>query len=263
MKNVSVGVNKNDNSNQDYKMLIKQKFIEQRGYWSDGIWNNILELDPYFLEKYLEFSSVPFKNNYISLKDKELIYIAFDVSATHLYEPGTEAHMKNALEYGASSEEILEVIEIASLLGMQTFHHGAPILIEELEKKGEYISDDLNKEQQKLKKEFIEKHGYWNEVWEAPLKISPEIFSAYLGLSMAPLKHGYLNPKMRQFIYLAVDAAGTHLNSQGIRIHVHRALELGATKEEITEVFELVSTLGIHAATVSVPILKKVINDNV
>jgi alkylhydroperoxidase/carboxymuconolactone decarboxylase family protein YurZ len=62
---------------------------------------------------------------------KELVYCAFDAASTHLYVPGLKLHMKNALGYGATPQEILEVLEIATLLSLHTVHVAAPI-IEEL-----------------------------------------------------------------------------------------------------------------------------------
>jgi alkylhydroperoxidase/carboxymuconolactone decarboxylase family protein YurZ len=59
---------------------------------------------------------------------REFIYIAFDTSATHLYRVGLKLHIENALGYGATPQEILEVMEIASVIGMQTVTTGAPIL---------------------------------------------------------------------------------------------------------------------------------------
>ncbi|RYO97591.1 hypothetical protein DL765_011121 [Monosporascus sp. GIB2] len=104
---------------------LKADFTEKRGYWH-GFWEDFLRLDPEFFEAYLEFSSVPW------VKDmKELVYCAFDCAATHLYTPGLKLHMKNALGYGATPQEILEVLEIATLLSLHTAHVAAPI-IEEL-----------------------------------------------------------------------------------------------------------------------------------
>lgn len=62
---------------------------------------------------------------------KELVYCAFDCASTHLYVPGLKLHMKNALGYGATPQEIIEVLEIATLLSIHTAHVSAPI-IEEL-----------------------------------------------------------------------------------------------------------------------------------
>lgn len=61
---------------------------------------------------------------------KELVYCAFDTAATHLYTPGLKLHMKNALGYGATPQEILEVMEIATLLSLHTIHVSAPIVSE-------------------------------------------------------------------------------------------------------------------------------------
>ncbi len=62
---------------------------------------------------------------------KELVYCAFNAASTHLYVPGLKLHMKNALGYGATPKQLLEVLEIATLLGLHTAHVASPI-IEEL-----------------------------------------------------------------------------------------------------------------------------------
>lgn len=113
---------------------IKEKFIEERGYWSEELWGNVLKLDADFLEAYLNFSAVPWKKGALSPKIKELIYIAIDVATTHLYAPGARQHIQNALKYGATKEEIMEVYELVSVLGIHTCTMGVPILVEELEK---------------------------------------------------------------------------------------------------------------------------------
>lgn len=59
---------------------------------------------------------------------KELVYCAFDAASTHLYVPGLKLHMKNALGYGATPQEIVEVLEIATLLSLHTAHVAAPII---------------------------------------------------------------------------------------------------------------------------------------
>ena len=63
-------------------------------------------------------------------KIKELIYCAFDCSATHLWLPGLKLHMRNALGYGATPLEIMEVIQIASVLGAHAFEYAMPALRE-------------------------------------------------------------------------------------------------------------------------------------
>jgi alkylhydroperoxidase/carboxymuconolactone decarboxylase family protein YurZ len=241
---------------------IKESFIKARGYWSAEIWDDVLHLDPDFLEAYLKFSAVPFKKNHshIDLKIKEFIYIAFDVAATHMYQPGTRQHMQNALGYGATPEEIMEVIELASVLGIHAANLGSPILLDVLAEQGNPVEKQLTSRQQELKQAFIDERGYWSEMWDSVLLLDQDFFEAYLEFSGVAFKHNHLEPKIREFICLAVDAAATHMYEPGVRVHIQNALKNGATKEEIMEVLELTSTLGIHAATVSVPILADLVN---
>lgn len=111
---------------------LKRRFIEGRGYWAE-FWDGLLALDDNFFEAYLEFSTVPWKHGTLEPKVKEFIYIAIDVATTHLYEPGLRIHLRNALKYGATREEIMEVYELVSVLGLHTMTMGVPVLLEELE----------------------------------------------------------------------------------------------------------------------------------
>ncbi|HEX7160511.1 MAG TPA: carboxymuconolactone decarboxylase family protein [Trebonia sp.] len=78
----------------------------------------------------MKFSAVPWRKNHLDDKIKEFIYIAFDTAATHLYVKGLKLHIENAVGYGATPQEILEVMEIASVLGIHAVTSAAPILAE-------------------------------------------------------------------------------------------------------------------------------------
>jgi len=108
---------------------LKSDFEQNRGYWNP-IWDGVLKLSPDFFEAYLEYSSVPWKHGVLAPKVKEFIYCAFDCSATHLWLPGLKLHMRNALGYGATPLEIIEVIQIASVLGAHAFEYALPALRE-------------------------------------------------------------------------------------------------------------------------------------
>lgn len=110
---------------------LREQFLQERGYWSH-IWEGLLELDPDFFEAYLNFSAVPWRKGVLEPKIRELIYTAIDASTTHLYEPGLRVHIKNALNYGATKEEVMEVLELTSVLGIHTCTMGVPILMEEM-----------------------------------------------------------------------------------------------------------------------------------
>lgn len=114
-----------------YQEKLKADFTRQRGYWNPT-WDEMLELTPEMFEAYTDFSSHPWRSGHLTPLEKELLYIAFDTSCTHLYKVGLKLHIENALGYGGTPQQILEVMEIAVLIGMKAVTVGAPILQEEV-----------------------------------------------------------------------------------------------------------------------------------
>jgi alkylhydroperoxidase/carboxymuconolactone decarboxylase family protein YurZ len=239
----------------DRQQEIKDEFIAVRGSWS-SVWDQILELDAEFLRAYLQWSVIPVRKHHLDPKVREFLFIAADAAVTHLYEPGVRAHVRAALDLGASAAEVMEVLELTSTLGIHACNIGIPLLIEVLTEEGMRTgSAPLSPQQEKLKAEFTASRGYWHEFWDGLLELDPELFAAYLDFSALPWRSGVLAPKVKELIYIAFDAAATHLYQPGLKLHMRNAIRLGATAEEITEVLEIVSVIGIHAATVGVPIL--------
>jgi alkylhydroperoxidase/carboxymuconolactone decarboxylase family protein YurZ len=103
-----------------------------RGDWNP-LWDQLRALDPEFMEAYLAFRSVPHRTGPLPQKIKELIMIAVNVATTHLYAPGARRHMKNALRAGATREEILETIQLTSVIGIHACNLAVPMLLEEAE----------------------------------------------------------------------------------------------------------------------------------
>lgn len=234
---------------------IKEEFIRVRGTWGDT-WESILFLDPDFLLAYLNFSAVPWRKNHLDDKTKEFIYIAVDAAATHLYAPGIRQHIKAAFAQGATPQEIMEVVELTSTLGIHAMNVGVPILVEVLVEKGLRTGPaELTESQEQIKADFAKTRGYWHEFWDEILELDPEIFAAYTEFSSVPWRTGSLDPKVKELVYIAFDTAATHLYVKGLKLHIENAIGYGATAQEILEVMEMASVIGIHAATVAVPLL--------
>jgi AhpD family alkylhydroperoxidase len=104
-----------------------------RGDWNP-LWDTLRAWDPAFMEAYLAFRSVPHRNGPLPAKVKELVLIAINVATTHMYGAGVRRHMQNALKAGATREEILEVIQLTTVLGIHACNLGVPILAEEIER---------------------------------------------------------------------------------------------------------------------------------
>lgn len=105
--------------------------IRAIGKWNSA-WDPFWELDPVWTDQYFAAGAYVYQSG-LSAKDAELLMAAFDASYTHMYAPGTRRHIKGALEAGATMEEIMEVLKLCVVQGVQACNLGIPILAEELQ----------------------------------------------------------------------------------------------------------------------------------
>lgn len=101
----------------------------------------------------------------------------------------------------------------------------------------------------------LRRAGQWNPNWTPFAELDPDWTESFIKAGLKPMQSGVLDAKTIEFIAIAVDASCTHMYAPGVRRHIRRALELGATREEITAVLQCVSVLGIHAMSLGAPIL--------
>jgi alkylhydroperoxidase/carboxymuconolactone decarboxylase family protein YurZ len=97
--------------------------------------------------------------------------------------------------------------------------------------------------------------GAWNPGWDAFADLDPAWSESFMAMAATPIARGAIDPKTYEFLAIAVDASCTHMYAPGVRRHIRKALELGATREEIMAVLECVAVLGIHSLSLAAPIL--------
>lgn len=243
---------------------IKQHFIDSRGAWKwSPMWDTILELDQNIVDAYADYSSVAEKRQVLDIKMRKLICIAIDSVTGCLNANGLKNHMKHSLQLGIPVKEILETLEITSTVGTCCYEMGVPELLEECGKRGQDLtSKELDERQAALKKAYMDSHnGYWTPEKENILRLDPDYFETFNRFENVPWTSGSLSAKEKELLYIAVHAAPVTLHREQTRYHIGRALDEGASWKEIIEVLEIVSTLGIHAITMGVPILKEAIEE--
>jgi alkylhydroperoxidase/carboxymuconolactone decarboxylase family protein YurZ len=101
----------------------------------------------------------------------------------------------------------------------------------------------------------VQASGNWNPSWEPFAKLDPAWTEKAIAMAIAPAVSGALDNKTVELIGIALDASCMHLYAPGIRRHIRRALQAGATKEEITAVLQLASLQGLHSMRLGAPIL--------
>jgi len=104
------------------------------GQWNTA-WNPFFELDPVWTEELMATGFSIYGSGVFSAKEIELLSIAFDASYTHMYAAGTRRHIKGALNAGATMEEIMEVLKLCVVQGVQACNLGVPVLAEELKRR--------------------------------------------------------------------------------------------------------------------------------
>jgi alkylhydroperoxidase/carboxymuconolactone decarboxylase family protein YurZ len=101
------------------------------GQWNTA-WDPFFQLDPTWTDQFFATAIPMYKSAVLPPKDVELLSIACDASFTHMYAPGTRRHIKAALNLGATMEEIMEVLKLCVVQGVQSCNLGVPILAEEI-----------------------------------------------------------------------------------------------------------------------------------
>lgn len=97
--------------------------------------------------------------------------------------------------------------------------------------------------------------GEFNPAWDSIAALDPVWLEKFLDMGLRPRLAGVLDAKTWELIAIAVDASCTHLYAPGVRRHIRKALEVGATPAEIAAVLEAVAVLGIHSCALGFPIL--------
>lgn len=175
---------------------LKERFIKALGSASfDAGWQSTLQLSPSLFEASLQLRSVPLKKGHLPPKIQHLVALAVDSAATHLYVPGIRADIKAAFDAGATTAEVVEVVELTSTLGIHACNVGIPLLVEVMKEEGVYDqhfprpaagAPEWDPYRQRLKEDFTAKRGYWHPTWEDFLRVDPEFFEAYMGFSSVP-----------------------------------------------------------------------------
>ena len=196
----------------------------------------------------------PWSGGVLLRKTVELISIALNAACTNLNPEGTRRHIRAALAAGATSEEILIVLKMSSVLSIHSCSLGAPILLEEAKAAGvtlaERPSPPLRPSWDKMKA-----IGQWNAAWDPFYELDPVWTDQFFAVGTGIYTGGVLSPKDVELLSIAFDASYTHMYAPGTRRHIKGALKLGATMEEIMEVLKLCVVQGIQAINLGVPIL--------
>lgn len=220
---------------------IKADFIAERGYWRP--WTEIiLRHNPRFLGHYAAYAGYPARTGPLSQRMIELIYIALDASATHLFAAGLRTHLDFARQQGVTSAEVFDVLHLVACQGISHVYDAVAILSEELAlEPGSVLSDSQRK---RVQQHFQEIPSFMEQL--------ARLDAAYLDVLLDFLEEGGtgqsigLTQAERFLIEIALAACFTGFNASMLRMRIRGALVLGVQQAEILQAIQLGAHLSIH-----------------
>jgi alkylhydroperoxidase/carboxymuconolactone decarboxylase family protein YurZ len=232
---------------------IRESFKQRRGYWNDD-WERLLHVNAEYVASYLELSAYTAERGNLSPRLRELIYVATNCSPTHFFERGVRQHGRFARQFGASLQELIAVAMIVSTVGVQTYLLGAAAL-EELVP-GALAASDHESHARAVHKKHLQLLGAALPEVDAAISVDPDFYDVWLNFAATAFgAGGPLSPKESHLIALAAYAQCTQLSGPGVRQHMRAALANGATPGEIIDVCKLITSMGVHAVALAVPVL--------
>ncbi len=174
--------------------------------------------------------------------------------------PASHIIWSAALAFGATADELMEVLELISTIGIHTSNVGVPVLLEVLEEEGlrERPRTARRKARARSKESVRRRIAATGiprgQACSNSIRICSRRMSHFRRCHGAP---ACSSPKIKEFMYCAFDASSTtHLYVPGLKLHMRNALRYGATAEELMELLEIVSATGIHGAELGAPLLE-------
>ncbi|WP_426191370.1 carboxymuconolactone decarboxylase family protein [Massilia sp. DWR3-1-1] len=232
---------------------IRDGFQQRRGYWNAD-WEQLLQFNPAYVAAYLELSAYTAERGGLSPRMRELIYVATNCSPTHFFERGLRQHARFAREYGATLEQLIAVAMVVSTVGVQTYLLGAAAL-EELVP--EAFAPGAHEDYARaVHNRHVQMLGAAVPEVAAAIRVDPAFYEVCLNFAGAAFaSDGPLSPKEGHLVALAAYAQCTQLSGTGVKQHMRAALAHGATPGEVSDVCKLITSMGVHAVVLPVPVL--------
>ncbi|TJV46177.1 MAG: carboxymuconolactone decarboxylase family protein [Mesorhizobium sp.] len=98
----------------------KKRFIAIRGFWNNDR-DSVARQMPEYFAALSNMSTESWYRGSLTRKEREFICIGIDCNVTHTYEPGLRTHIRNAIREGATKGEILEIFQLAALMGLEGY----------------------------------------------------------------------------------------------------------------------------------------------
>ena len=228
------------------------------GPW-DPATAKLSEWDPAWGAACRKMTTNPWVSGVLPRKLVELVSVALNAACTNLNPGGTRRHIRAALRAGATRDEILTVLKMASVMSIHSCSLGAPILLEEAAAAGAKPGASVAVATPAC--DQMRAIGQWNAAWDPFFQLDPLWTDQFMSTGAGIYGSKLFTPKEVELLSIAFDASYTHMYAPGTRRHIKAALKAGASMEEIMEVLKLCVVQGAQACNLGIPILAEELAD--
>jgi len=216
--------------------------------------------DPAWAETCIKVTTAPWTDSILPRKTVELVRVALDAASTTFSHDSTREHIRAALEAGATRDEILLVLKMASAMSIGVASMVVPFLLEEatgaeLDAAAEGRAKHLKEAGGTPTVDSMKKSRRWNVVLDPVYELAPVWTDQFMSMAAGVYSSGVLPIKDIELLGIALEASYTHMYASGMRRHIRNALRAGATVEEIMTVLKLCMVQGVEACNLRIPIL--------
>ncbi|MET7392022.1 hypothetical protein ABZS66_00785 [Dactylosporangium sp. NPDC005572] len=241
-------------------MVVHAGSAEPRLGWHLRTIERCRALDPEFTASAEALFGHPHRNASLSGRVRALVVLAAEAVIPQADEDRMTAAIGWAAAEGATVDEVMCVLEIACSIGLHTVSVGLPILLEEMAKQGIDLPAETPRHAEL--KERIETTGPrprpLNSIYAAILRMDPDYFAHRIRFIDLPWERlEVLDPAVKHLVSIAIDAVSPQHYVDGLRKHIHEALQIGVAPRAILEVLQLASVTGLRTLDVGLPLVDR------
>lgn len=217
---------------------VEALYRQERGYWRP--WNaQLLARRPAFLQAYAHYAGYPARSGGLSERMVELVYVALDASASHLFASGLKLHMQKALACGASDDDLLDVLTLVCL-------QGAGATAAALDEVAQVYG---------LPPKAEPTEGQQPDLWARLQAIDPAYFGHLQALASTAESGQGLSAGERCLITIALHACFTAMQPEALRAALQQAHALGVAREAVVQVIQMGAHLAVHGTALGITVL--------
>jgi alkylhydroperoxidase/carboxymuconolactone decarboxylase family protein YurZ len=180
-----------------------------------------------------------------------LLNYALRACGSTLDAEGAREWLSKALGAGITPEQLHEVVTLMSSIGVHTFFESSRALAAATEPPGGW--GPLDQTRQELWDRYVGSTKYWTSMeeeiegfLEALLRMSPEVFEAFIIYVGIPFKSRLVPNLTKEIISMAADACPAHQYLPGMRMHLRNAVRAGAGRLGIEHAMRIAAASPAH-----------------